>query len=284
MTDLSAVLDEGVVDNRPRHRRLSPLMLVGLIAALVLLAIAFLAVGGFFGENPRQSEPLTTLAATTTIAPATTVTPPTAAAPAATTISSTTTTTSSTTTTTSSTTTTTTLAAPFIEPIGDGFDVEQLRLSYYGIGDLDFGDPAGDVLGVLAASLGQPDSATGFFISDGEFGTCPGDTVREIGWGPLRILIRHITGAADTFIGFGLDGRSGWMDHRAAGLQTVSGLGLGTPLTELDTMFLHVYDVTLGRDAEGTIFELLDDDTVVLWGPVGDGLVLGIYSVPDCGE
>jgi hypothetical protein len=166
--------------------------------------------------------------------------------------------------------------------------LDALRLSVAGIGPLGFGDTADGVLGVFAASLGQPDADSGTFASLGEWGTCSGDIVRGVQWGPFTAVTRWQGSLGEVFYGFRLDGRVGGGNQQAGALQTASGLRLGSTVTDLESMFFGTFDVVFGTSVEdgADTFELRDGGNLVLWGPISaaapDGTVLGIFSPMGC--
>jgi len=171
--------------------------------------------------------------------------------------------------------------------VGDALALDALRLRAGAIGPLEFGDPAADVLGVLAASLGQPDADSGTFTSEGELGTCDGDTVRVVQWGPLLVITKVRTGTGETLLAFRLDGREANSSNAAAELQTASGLGLGSTVADLSAIYSGSFQVVYTTHPdEGEVFELRSEGVLVLWGPVtaGDptGTVLGVFSSIVC--
>lgn len=282
--DLSDVLAEGIKNGRPREFPLRPLGVIGILVGLVALGVGLLAFTGFFSRSP-QTVPTTTFVVPTTLPVITTAAPTTTSAPT-TSVAPTTTTAAPTTTSTSSTSTT--APPPHIEPVGEPLALDALRLSVAGIGPLGFGDPADGVLGVFAASLGQPDADSGTFASLGEWGTCPGDIVRGVQWGPFTAVTRWQGSMGEVFYGFRLDGRVGGESKQAGALQTASGLRLGSTVTDLESMFFGTFDVVLGTSAEdgADTFELRDGGNLILWGPISaatpDGTVLGIFSPMGC--
>ncbi len=121
---------------------------------------------------------------------------------------------------TTTTTTTTTLPEP--EPV-------ELRADGLGVADL--GDPVDDVVAALTEALGPPDRDTGWVPSVGEVGTCPGSTVRLIGWEALDVLAGD-TGPGGTRVAhtwrYGPVEGDGPVD-----LATSSGFTVGSTVAEL---------------------------------------------------
>jgi hypothetical protein len=213
---------------------------------LVLFAcVAFAACGGDDDSNAAQTTTtkLTLLPTTTT-----TIVPPTTEAPRSPVLVQDTTTTISTTTTTSPETTTTALIVPTIpletlpevDPI-----VEALRLSDDGIGAAVFtGEPEG-VIAYLSSFIGAPTSDTGW-VDPFEISACSGSELRIVSWGGLQLTFgdvskvlqgrRHFfsfTYGQYTYDGVGVT----QVDATPAGLLTVKGVGLGTPVIEVEFIY-----------------------------------------------
>lgn len=174
---------------------------------------------------------------------------------------------------------------PFIEPVGDPIPVEEFTLSILGIGDLHFGDPAGGVFGVLAASLGQPEFDSGP-VTGGAHGTCFEGTFRLVRFGPLTVISRF-DGDAETFDSFRIDIRDPEAVGPAAGLQTLSGFRAGATIAEFEAIYIPGFRISYTtHPVEGDIYELSSNQGLLLWGPItspeDDGVVLGIFSPDTC--
>jgi hypothetical protein len=175
--------------------------------------------------------------------------------------------------------------APSIEPVGEGYEIGELTFSSTGIGPLRIGDDAEEVLGVLTASLGQPDQDSGEFISSGEYGTCVDDTIRTVHWGPLIVMTGGET--HPEFLGFGVDTRVTDADGPAAELHTLSGVRAGDSVAALESVYEGSYGLDFANSlGEGPIFEITSGSTILLWGPVTspdpEGTVQGIFSPLVC--
>jgi hypothetical protein len=251
---------------------------VGLVLATVSVIAFFWLTGG--GDTIAITTTTTQPTTTTTDASATT----------------TTTDTTSTTDTTGTTDTTapgTTVTVPgqddiTITPVGDPIPISELTMTSNDIGPLNFGDNADDVLGALAATFGQPTDDTGFIVGSGSFGECPGESIRVVSWGPLRILVLGETGNA-TFEAYRLDLRYGGITSATTDLATKSGLRVGDTVGTLLSIYKgYVIEYPIDPDV-GLTFELRasqSDDLPLLWGPIDsqaeDALVTGIYSPDSC--
>jgi hypothetical protein len=227
---------------------------------------------------PPEVAPTVAVTSLPSVAPAATTTAPpsTTAAPPATTIPPTTTT----------TTTTTITPPPFIEPIGDPIAIDDLVLSVVGIGPLDFGDSGDQVLGRIAASLGQPGADTGR-VDFGPSDRCEAGTRREVRWGPLTIVTEFDQDGGERFHSFRVDVRDPAVTGPASGLQTLSGLKAGDTVGELQDIYGSGFTIDYTQhEAEGDRFELRSRQGLLLWGPVTsterDGTVLGIFSTDAC--
>ena len=173
---------------------------------------------------------------------------------------------------------------PAIESFGTPLDIADLRLAADAIGVLSFGTEALPALGRLVASLGAPDDDTGDVVSAGELGTCVGDTIRVVRWGPLQVIT-----ADGVLAAFRLDSTLGGLDTRAATISTLSGLRAGDTVEDLETIYGGDFTISLLEDdGAGTVFELRrsSEADLLLWGPISsiepDGTVLGIYSPEAC--
>ncbi len=276
----------GTDHRRFRGLRRLPRMWQRLLVPLVPLVLVAAAVGAIW---LARASPSTEVAATitpsvtpTSLAPLSPV--PTTAVDA--TVVSTSTAPPSTTTTT--TTTGTPVVVPFIEPTGAPLSASGMRLHWKGIGNLRFGDDFGEVLGSLAATLGQPDRDTGVVVSRGEYGTCRDDEIRAVEWGPLAVVALAVPDDAVAFHSYEVDGTLQDVLGAPLELTTLSGLRVGDTVPTVEEIYTTAtYRVVLGDDtSQGPKFEVLNGDTVMLWGPLSsveeDGTVLGVFSPTAC--
>ena len=246
-------------------RRLIPLALV---VALIVVYITF-----FFGPSDgtdegsqattaTTAEPLTvtTAAVTTTVAPATTEAPTTTAPP--------------------TTTTSTLVPQPnALLPAGDAISVPGLRLRAGGVGPLDFGAPASEVIGRLVASLG-PAEETG--IAGEDLSLCPSETGIYVRWGELTMIFLGDV-SSGSLAGYRLQEPLVPASH--IDIATFSGIRLGDTVSDLEATYAQY---TLDFDVIGgeTFFMLTDGAELLLWGPLSStepsGRISGIYSPPIC--
>jgi hypothetical protein len=156
-----------------------------------------------------------------------------------------TTTTSTTSTTTTTTTTTTTLPAPAAtEPPAttEPPAVRELNLRGDGLGTATFGAEPEGVVAYVSAFLGSPTRDSGWIAPD-SFALCPGDEIRRIEWGVLRLSFGDVSDfgvGRRHFYGweYGLDGQLG---DEPQGLRTVGGTTLGTRVLDLRAEFPDVF-------------------------------------------
>lgn len=175
-----------------------------------------------------------------------------------------------------------------IVPVGDPIPIAELTMSADDIGPLDFGDPANDVLGRLAATFGQPTDDTGFIVGSGSFGECPGESIRVVRWGPLNIVVKGEASNA-VFASYGLDLKYGGITSPTTDMATLSGLRVADTVADLNTIYGgYVIEYVVDQDA-GMTFELRvsqNDELPLLWGPIestaDDARVTGIYSPDSC--
>ncbi len=287
VVDLRKVLAE----TSRRRSRLATASRRPWLAVLVLWVLVMTAIGiiwSLAGPSPSDTAApsvtaavtpealalLPTVPVTTTIPPATTAPPVTTTIPPATTAPPT-------------TTLTVTTVPAFIEPVGAGISLNLLPLHFLGMGPLRLGDDADEVLGSLAASLGQPNGDTGPVVSQGEHGTCPGDEIREVQWGPLVVVSLTDSDAAATFHGYRVDGRLPDATGLALELETLSGLQIGDTVATLEDIYAGSYTISLTEGTpDGPTFEIRGGSTVLLRGPLTslgeNGTVQGIFSAAEC--
>ncbi len=240
---------------------------------MLLVAISIMAVGGALAamgvletNAPAPTTPTQDVTPVVSTAPAVAMTDP---AP---------TTTSSTTTTTQPPTTTT---IRFIEPAGVGLSPSDLTITANALGPLTVGDDFETVLGVLAASFGQPTADSGWFVSEGESGSCPGTTVRVVEFADLAVIGQD-DDADEVFAGFRLAPED--PSEVTPRLATLSGITIGDSLSDLRTTYAGRYEVTVNETATGSTYAIRTLSP--LWGPLSsplpEGVVEGIYSTIAC--
>ncbi len=265
--------DPGVPPARPPGSSFGP-FLVGLLVGVVL---AIVSVVGFqvFRRTPAVETTVPAAGAAVTTAPQPT-SAPTTAPPVSTATSV-------------APATTLPSEVPPIEPSGTPLDLRDLRLAANAIGPIGFGAPAPQALGRLVSSLGEPTTDTGDFVSSGEMGTCPGDTIRVATWGPLA-AVAIPGGDGQVLGGFRLDLALGGLETRAATISTLSGLRAGDTVEEMQTIYEDFTIDFIEEPDLGLIFELrrANEADLLLWGPVTsdepDGIVTGIFSPDPCGS
>lgn len=268
---------EAPIDTEPARR--VPLWLIAGGVALVALTV----YGVVFSVLLNDGDGVTAAATTT---PTTALPTPTTAAvvPATTSppIATTTTQPPPTTTSTSTTTTTTTTIPPIEEgtpiPIGD------VTLGAFALGPLQVGSNGATALGRLAATFGQPTELMN--LTGGDLGICGDDVGQAVRFGWVTAIVVGETGS-ETFVGYRYD--EGPLGHPTAGLQTLSGAGVGDTVAEVDAIYagplVRVGDV----DGSPHLFVLRSSDRrTLLWGPVtgtGDEAVVeGLYAPYWCDD
>jgi len=174
-----------------------------------------------------------------------------------------------------------------ITPVGDPIPLSEMQMKAAALGPLNFGDDSDQVLGRLAATYGQPTDDTDFFVGDGTFGECPGDSVRVVRWGPLNIVSVGEAGNAE-FVSYRLDLRYGGITSPTTDIATLSGLRVGDQVGDLQRVYEgYAIEYVVDEDV-GLTFELRENAAgdLLLWGPVDsqaeDALVTGIYSKDSC--
>lgn len=249
----------------------SPL-LTGLIIALLLIALS-VAVFQLLSRDENAGAGDTT---TTTVEGETT-----------------TTSLGDTTTTTEGTTSTTVPSDPY-EPVGDPIPVDRLKLITNGvqvndndIPNIVFGQDADTAIGRFVASFGEPTEDTGFQVSTGQFGVCAGDLERIVYFGPFASIVTK-PGGQEQFNGYRFDLEFGDLTNPAAGMETLSGLKLGDPVSTLEDIYSGE-EVSFSTDTSlGEIFQVHGSTSgaLLLWGPVEGSepsdRILGIYAPDVC--
>ena len=177
--------------------------------------------------------------------------------------------------------------APPISAVGDPIPIGELTMSSDDIGPLDFGDAGNEVLGRLVRTFGQPTDDTGFIVGNGDFGECPGDSIRVVRWGPLNIVTKG-EASNHVFASYRMDLRYGGITSPTTDMTTVSGLRVGQTVGELEAIYgeykiEYIVDQTVGQTFE---LRASAGGSLLLWGPVDSNapgaLVTGIYSPDSC--
>lgn len=128
-----------------------------------------------------------------------------------------------------------------------------LQLSGDGLGDVKFGLDPGTVVADISALYGEPDHDSGWILSEPNvYGSCPGETMRAIGWGSLvAIFINDQTSDLGGWFyawtyGYDYSANAGGVDPRDTALNTPLGIGLGSTLAEL--MSAYQSDLEISGD------------------------------------
>lgn len=259
---------------------------------LVLVAcVAFAACGGDSDSNAAQTTTtkLTLLPTTTT-----TTTPPTTEAPRDPELVQDTTTTVSATTTTSPVTTTTSVIVPTIPPdTVPAVDpiVDALRLSDDGIGAAVFtGEPEG-VIAYLTSFIGVPNGDTGW-VDPFEISACSGSELRIVSWGSLQLTFGDVSKVLQgrrhffsfTYGQYSYDGvAAAQLDATPAGLLTVEGVGLGTPIIEVEFTYPDL-TINPADDFVPANFVVNDNFRGFVAGLADDSPVVQLIGGPNCAD
>lgn len=253
----------------------SPL-LTGLIIGLLLIA---LSVAVF--QLLRDDNSTTALGTTTTSAADT---------------DTTTTDGSGTTTSTDGSGTTTSIpsADPY-PPVPPAIPVEEMKLINDGmrindndIPDIIFGTDAATAIGRYEASFGGYTNDTGWQVSTGSSGVCPGDLERIVTFGTYAAIVTK-PGGQEIYNGYRQDLTfADDITHPSAGLETLSGLRVGDTVETLQDIYSGE-KVSFSVDPKlGDVYLVEGSSTgnLLLWGPVeGEDpadRVVGIYAPDVC--
>lgn len=266
--DLTVDLTEDVEETTSRVtlRRAIPIVL-GLSAVAV---VAMFAVGLLDEPSAPAGEgttaPETTAAPVTTTAPTTTVTtPPTTTAPPP-----------------SSTVPTTTIPDPAAVGVwGEPVALSRLALRADAVGPIAFGTPSSEAIGRLVASLGTPEEIG---VAGVEHGLCADEDGRFVRWAELVAIVSG-TLADGTFVGYRFQAPDVPTSH--LDLATPSGIHLGDDLATLTETYAR-YSISYETVEGASTFQLTDDGTLLLWGPISSteesGRIEGIYSPLPCDQ
>ncbi len=119
-----------------------------------------------------------------------------------------------------------------------------LQLTVDGLGDVLFGLDPETVIADISALYGEPDFDSGWVPSEPNiFGTCPGETMRAIGWGSLAAIFiddgtTDLGGWFYTYTyGYDYSENIGGVDPRGLNLETADGIGLGSTVADLEAVF-----------------------------------------------
>lgn len=254
---------------RERRREVWPTALAaGVIAVIAIFGLTRLfgsaddtpveVLGVAAADTTLETTAATLRATSTTEAPTTTTVPP-------------------------STTTSTTLPPLTIIASGQPLPLSQMRLGAFALEPLAFGDNFNTVLSRLGASLDEASDITHPGISNGEFGTCVGDVIQTVRWGRLMVIGEEDDGGVMTFAGYRLD--SSYDDFRYPVLRTISGIGVGDSISDLESAYTRVS--YLNDESVGLVFQVKNSaGAVLIWGPVtsneASGEITGIYSPNSC--
>ncbi len=149
-----------------------------------------------------------------------------------------------------------------------------LELSADGLGDIQFGVDPDTVVADISARFGAPDHDSLWIPSEPNiYGSCPGETMRAIGWGSL-VAIFIDDGTSDlggwffTYTyGYDYSENTGGIDQRGLDLRTENGVGLNTTVADLRT--------TLGDE-----LVIAGDAALDVWS-FETGAFRGLLSGPD---
>lgn len=113
-----------------------------------------------------------------------------------------------------------------------------------GLGDLLVGFPPADVIAGLTALFGEPDLDSDWFATGpSPYGTCPGATMRAVGWGSLVTIFvndgEDPLGERFYTYSYGYDyaTNQGGVDPRGLELTTDAGIGIGSTVAQLTASY-----------------------------------------------
>ena len=159
-----------------------------------------------------------------------------------------------------------------------------------GIGVAKFGDDADPVISALTAALGPPNRDTGYASPFGEYGVCPGDSVRGIIWKDFTVLFAQgstplRSDGKPHLLGFSY-GTTGSPTAAQPKLTTSKGIGLGSTLAEVRKAYgpVETYDDEISQSTGFTIGEPPRQLFGFLSGPGPTARVVQLQGGAPCGE
>jgi hypothetical protein len=240
----------------PGRDRLPFYIAGGVIGVLLLVLILVLVLRDDGGDDTATSSS-TSSSSTTSTSSSTTST--------SSTTTSTTTTSTTTTTVPGSTTTSTTTTIP--RELGKALLLKGGLVLDYGTASshtLTFGDEATDTLNLLRATLGGPDTDTGWQTDDVE--TCSGTQTRRVTWGDLEVVFSELEDSSSE-AGFTRSFEQWFVDSPGTvppGLVTFERVGVGSLVADLKFNFpdLEISHPRPGDDTGFFTTESGDDDLI----------------------
>jgi len=182
--------------------------------------------------------------------------------------------------------TTTTTTAP------GGTGPATLILSQEGLLPHHIGDAAATVVAEISDTLGGYDREFDWERgTTSPFGDCPAVEVRGFGWGSLVLIEAGAGGRTPgTFLTwtYGFDHETGSSgDPRGLQLRTREGIGIGSPVTELEAVYGSRVEITTDSTADDITNFVIDGSATEhlrgrLSGPDHDAVVDFIERVPGC--
>lgn len=165
-----------------------------------------------------------------------------------------------------------------------------LQLANDGLGDVLFGLDPETVVSDISALFGAPDHDSLWIPAEPNiYGTCPGETMRAIGWGSLVAIFvddgqSELGGFFYTYTyGYDYSENAGGIDPRGLNLETESGIGLGTTLADAESAF---GDLTITGDEELDVWSFAAEEAGfrgLLTGPNGSDTITLIEPMEGCG-
>ena len=167
-----------------------------------------------------------------------------------------------------------------------------LVLAEDGLGDVLLGFPPDVVINDISALYGEPDLDSDWIPSQPNiYGSCPGLTMRAVGWGSLVTIFVNDTDDSlnERFFtytyGYDYSDNQGGVDPRALGLTTEAGVGLGSSAAQLADAYGPSLAITGDITLDVWAFEIEDSALQgLITGPEETDKVTLIEVVPGCGQ
>ena len=172
----------------------------------------------------------------------------------------------------------------------DTAPLASIVLSEDGLGDVLLGFPPDVVVADISALFGEPDVDSDWVAAEPNiYGDCPGRQMRAVGWGSLvTIFINEVTDPlGERFFtytyGYDYNGNEGGVDPRGLNLTTVDGIGIGSSVVELRSVYGEALAITGDSELDLWSFTVTGSTLQgLLDGPDDTDQVTLIELVPGC--
>ena len=176
-----------------------------------------------------------------------------------------------------------TTASPPTTPVQD--PTSGVILAADGVGVAAFGDEPDAAVAAVTAILGEPTQDSGW-VEPFTISACPGTEYRRVSWGAFSLQFSDQSSKADGrrhLFGFEY-GEVGRTDATPAGLVTAEGIGVGSTVAELKSVYPGVSVVAGEEGLSSSSFEVSENGLAgLLTDATDDGIVILVVGGDFCG-